>query len=224
MHLSSSYQEHHIMAFRKRQSHACCGDAKLHVPHLDRRHGLSRPGHPVEGARDHAHLPDRLRLTRAVGSRCSQRRRGDARLVNRLVARRVHLVLLGQVDPDLSHFKRAASPRESLRVVLLVNDAARRRHPLHTALADDARVPQRVSVLDLSLERDGDGFEAAVWVLAHSESPPAGLELLRGGVVEHEEGRDGLGERHVREEREDVEAVAHPVGRHAGAHLPDESH
>ena len=100
-----------------------------------------------------------------------------------------------------------------------MDDAARGGHPLHVAGADDVAVSARVAVLHLALEGDGDGLESAVGMLPHAATLVRGLELFRGGVIEHQPGRELLGERAVVEHGEHVEAVAHPVTWRGAEHL-----
>src|SRR5262249_36738656 len=68
---------------------------------------------------------------------------------------------------------------------------------------------------------DGHGLKATVRMLADATWHGSGLEVLRTGVVEHEEGRDLELKSVGREEIADGKAVAHPV-RGAGAVSSDE--
>lgn len=120
-------------------------------------------------------------------------------------------MFLWEVEPQLSHLERAARLLEVGRVELLVDDAPRRRHPLHVAGADDITVSHAVAVLHFPLKRDGDGLEATMGMLTYAAALVPGLELLGRRVVEHEPRRQLLGERSVVKHRKHVETVAHPV-------------
>ena len=61
------------------------------------------------------------------------------------------------------------------------------------------------------LKRDGDGLETPVGVLTHAATLVPGVELLGGGVVEHEPRRQLLGESLVVKHRIHMETVAHPA-------------
>jgi len=95
-----------------------------------------------------------------------------------------HLVLGWQVDPELHHVQRTAGFGESLRVEFFVQDAGARRHPLHIARADGAAGAGGVAMLDLTLVDDGDGLEAAVWMLTDAAPSGARRERGRAGVVQ----------------------------------------
>ena len=76
-----------------------------------------------------------------------------------------HLVLGGQVDPELYHAERTASLGEARRMKLLVEDAARRRHPLHVTRTDDAALAGRIPVRDPAVINDSDRFKPAMRML-----------------------------------------------------------
>ena len=80
----------------------------------------------------------------------------------RLIAGRVHLVVGGQVDPELRHLESAAGTGPIGVVVLLVQDPGGGGHPLHVAGADDAAGAGAVVVGDAAVEGERDGFEPTV--------------------------------------------------------------
>ena len=140
---------------------------------------------------------------------------------NGLVARRVHLVLGGKIDPQLAHLEEAARLGELGRVVLLVDDAAAGRHPLYVARPDDVIVARGIAVLDAALEGDRHRLEAAVRVLPDAEALRRRLESLGRRVVKHQPRRELFREGEVCKHGEDVEAVANPVRPRGGHHALD---
>src|SRR5690606_4411226 len=96
-------------------------------------------------------------------------------------------------------------------MILLVDDAARRRHPLDVAGPDDAPVARGIAMLHLAVIDDGDRLEAPMRMLA--DAAPAGgrLEDVRAGIVEQQERADARAQLVVGEERANGKAVAHPV-------------
>ena len=68
-------------------------------------------------------------------------------------------------SPELYHAERTASLGEARRMKLLVEDAARRRHPLHVARTDDAALAGRIPVRDLAVINDSDRFKPAMRML-----------------------------------------------------------
>ena len=71
-----------------------------------------------------------------------------------------------------------------------VDDAVASGHPLHVAGGDGAAVAGAVAVGDFALQGEGDGFKAGVRVRADAFRALCFVrrEVLRHGVVEHEEG------------------------------------
>jgi len=68
----------------------------------------------------------------------------------------------------------------------LVNDAPAGRHPLNISGLDDALIADRIGMLDLPVEGNGDGLEAAVRMLTDSLGRTGvGGEGLGSGIVEH---------------------------------------
>ena len=82
-----------------------------------------------------------------------------------LVSRGNHLVLLREIHPELAHLKCATPLAELFRMELLMNDATSRSHPLDVSRTNHALIPGAVLVLNLPLERQGDGLETPVRVL-----------------------------------------------------------
>ncbi|GAB3461169.1 hypothetical protein GCM10027321_21450 [Massilia terrae] len=79
-----------------------------------------------------------------------------------------------------------------------MQDAGAGRHPLDVPGADHAAIAGRILVLDLALIHDGHGLEAAVRVLADAAAAGRGLEIVRTGIVEQQEGADMLAQVVVR--------------------------
>src|SRR5690606_35425381 len=98
-----------------------------------------------------------------------------------------------------------------LRVELLVQDAGRRRHPLHVTRTDLAASAGRILVLDFALVNDGDGLESAVRMLADPARSRGRIEMHRTGVVEQQERAQFGTVAVVRKHRPHRKAVADPV-------------
>jgi hypothetical protein len=94
-------------------------------------------------------------MTRTV----RQRDLRDVGVQQGLVAGGGHLVPGRQVDPQLHHLQRAAALGKGFGVVLLVQDARGRRHPLHVAGADGAAGTGGVAVGHFTLVDDGHGLK-----------------------------------------------------------------
>ena len=95
---------------------------------------------------------------------------------------------------------------------LFVQDAAGSGHPLHIAFADDAAVAGGVAVLHLAVIHNGDGFEAAMRMLAHAPALAGGLKLRRGGVVQQQKWAAlGHARAAVAKHAVDRKSVAHPM-------------
>src|SRR5262249_35821373 len=129
----------------------------------------------------------------------------------RLVARTRHLVLRGQVDPELRHFHRAAALRERLRMELLVHQAGCGRHPLDVAGTDPATVARGVAMLDLALVDDRHRFEAAMRMLADAAPMLGRIEVRRSCVVEQQERAEWRTQRVVREQTSHGKPVSYPM-------------
>ena len=128
------------------------------------------PAHAVAAAGDHAHR-------HALGG--GQHRhagRGDV-----AIGRRLHLVLGGEVDPELE-------ARHAARLLLghlRVDDAAAGGHPLHAARLEQADVADAVAVAHAALEHDRHGLEAAVRMVGKA-ADVVGRGIAAEGV-EHQE-------------------------------------
>ena len=97
-------------------------------------------------------------------------------------------------------------------VKFLVDDAPPGRHPLTIAGFDDAPIAHRVGMLDLPVEGNGYGLEAAVRMLSYATGGAiVRWKVTRGGVIEHEEGRQLLRECFVRKNRMNSEAIPDPM-------------
>lgn len=107
---------------------------------------------------------------------------------------------------------------------LLVNDALRRRHPLHIARANGAAGAGGIAVLDFALVDDGHGFKAAMRVLAHATALFGRGECRRTGVIQQQERADLLAHGVVGKQRANREAVANPVPAWAGVEADDLFH
>ena len=93
-----------------------------------------------------------------------------------------------------------------------MDDAPPGRHPLTIAGLDDAPIAHRVGMLDLPVEGNGDGLESAVRMLSYATGGAiVRWKVARGGVVEHEEGRQLLREGFVREHRMNMKAIPDPM-------------
>ncbi len=78
---------------------------------------------------------------------------------------RSHLVLAGEVEPDLEELERVGLLAVEEREHLGVDDAFAGRQPLHVAGAEAGRGAERVGVIDEAAPHDGHRLEAAVGVL-----------------------------------------------------------
>src|SRR5699024_6124338 len=97
-------------------------------------------------------------------------------------------------------------------VKLFVDNAGPGGHPLHIALADGAASAGRILVRNFAIVNDGDGLEAAMWMLTDTARTRAGFEVPRAGVIEHQERRDMLrAHAVVGKQRTHRKAVADPV-------------
>jgi hypothetical protein len=63
---------------------------------------------------------------------------------------------------------RTAGPGKAGRMKLLMQDAARRRHPLHVTRTDDTALAGRIPVRDLAVINDGDRFKATMRMLVNA--------------------------------------------------------
>ena len=142
----------------------------------------------------------------------------DVRRFQALVSRGDVFLRRGQVHPELYHFKQAARFAEGFAVEFFVDDTVAGGHPLHVAGGDGAAVAGTVAVGDFTLQGEGDGLEAGVRVRADAFRALRFVrrEMLRHGVVEHEEGAGVFVALHVVKEWGDVEAVADPVAGGGG--------
>ncbi|MNT02972.1 hypothetical protein D3C72_1374880 [compost metagenome] len=75
-----------------------------------------------------------------------------------------HLARAREVEPDLEELDRVGAGRVEQGEHLRMDDALARRQPLHVARAEARRGAERVGVVDVAVEHDGDGLEAAVRV------------------------------------------------------------
>ena len=128
------------------------------------------PRTPWLAAGDHAHR-------HALGG--GQHRhvgRGDV-----AVGRRLHLVLGGEVDPELEARHAARLLLRHLRM----DDAAAGGHPLHAARLEQADVADAVAVAHAALEHDRHGLEAAVRMVGKA-ADVVGRGIAAEGV-EHQE-------------------------------------
>ena len=121
----------------------------------------------------------------------------------------------------MHYFKGATRFAEGFAVKFFVDDTAAGGHPLHVAGGDGAAVAAAVAVCDFALPGEGDGLKARVRVRADTFRMRRFVrcEVLRHGVVEHEEGAGVFVALHMAEERGNVEAVADPVAGGGGVNL-----
>ena len=198
---------HGVVGRRERDRQPATG-RQVGVEHRDRREGVGGTAYAVEFARDDTDVP---------AAAVRQRHPRDVRLRDRLIPGRRHLLRARQVHPELHHVHAPAAPGERLLVVLLVEDAGARRHPLHVARADDSRVAGVVPVRDRTFPGEGHRLEATVRVPAHAAlAAGGGGELFARAVVHEHERADPLGgETPAGKIGGDEEAVADPVERGA---------
>src|SRR5216684_2580475 len=113
----------------------------------------------------------------------------DLRAPHPAIARRHHLVLRGQVGPELEAVHGAIGVTLGH---LLVDDAAARRHPLHVAGTDRIAVAHAVTVRDLPAQHIGDGFHAAMGM--PGETVAVLVRVVRTEIIQQEERIVFLGE------------------------------
>jgi hypothetical protein len=102
---------------------------------------------------------------------------GDLVALEALVPGCGHLVLGGQVHPQLDAMEQAAADDQLLGRGLDVQDPAASRHPLRGAVGDHAAAAMGVLVLEGPVDHVGDRLEAPVGV-------PVGAPRLARGVVD----------------------------------------
>ena len=139
----------------------------------------------------------------------SQQRHGIA--FEALVGRRDHLLLRGQVHPQLYSVEQAPGDDKRLGRSLDMKDAASRGHPLCRPVGDQAAAPVRVLVRELSVDHVGHGFEPAM----RMPGRPFGLTwpVVDSPHLIHMDERIERGQRDAREGTMDREAFALQAGR-----------
>ena len=166
--------EHRVVVGGRRDRHGHPGrQSHVVIQRLRRKPGdRSRRADAVllEVARDDADL----------AAACERNRR-DLRRRNIAIRRGLHLFARRQVDPEL---EAAHAPRGLLRH-LRMDDAVCRRHPLHVARAEVARVAEAVLVPHVAVEHVGDGLEAAVRM--RRKAGDVVVRVVREELVEHQE-------------------------------------
>jgi len=173
----------------------------VEIPDVDGREGLGRPPCPGELACDHPHRSLAIR----------QAHDGNLAIQDALVARCRHLVLSGQIDPKLHHFKHAAAPGEFTAMKFFVDQAGCRGHPLHVAGADAPTAPGGIPVFHFALVDDGHCLESAMRVFADSAALVRRRELHGAGVIEEQERTEDGSQVRVGKKRSNREAIAYPV-------------
>ena len=139
-------------------------------------------------------------------------RRGDdrhARGRDVAVLRRRHLVLRGEVDPELEAGHAAFLLLRHLRM----DDAAPGGHPLHAARLEQADVADAVAMAHAALQHDRHGLEAAVRVVREAADVVA--RRIAAERVEHQERIEAALQR-LRQHARQLDAVA--VGGRLAAH------
>ena len=172
---------------------------------LGDKHGDGPVCGPRERERPSRMQGDSPQVHRAVGGRrstCSGKFPGDdrdgtriaaerddrdVRRVKGLVVRGRHLLRGRQVDPQLDHVEIAARTGELRLVVLLVQHAGARGHPLDPALADDPAAAGAVVVGDAPAESHCHRLKSAVRVHAHPARPLRRGEDVARIVIQHDE-------------------------------------
>ena len=91
-----------------------------------------------------------------------------------------HLVLRGQVQPDLEQLQRVGTFAVEQREHLGVDDALAGGEPLGVSLAEPGRGAQGIRVIDEASTDHGDRLESAVRVLRESRAP-----FVRGTCASH---------------------------------------
>ena len=71
-----------------------------------------------------------------------------------------------------------------------MQDAPRRRHPLHIPGADFTGVSSGIAVFDFALVNDGNGFESTVGVFPHAARFFRWGEFSRTGMIQHQKRAD----------------------------------
>jgi hypothetical protein len=96
-------------------------------------------------------------------------------------------------------------------VKFLVNEPARRRHPLHVARSDDAAAARGIAMLDFTRVDDRHGFESAMRVLADAFALAGRRKSRRARVIEQQERRKVRRPLVVRKDAAHREPVTDPV-------------
>ncbi len=174
---------------------------QTHIPNVDRRERFRRATRARIRAGDHPQAP------RAIG----QLNRRNLAIHQRLIARRAHLILRRQIHPKLHHLHRTAVLGERRRVKLFVQNARRRRHPLHIARPDMAAITSRVAVIDLAGIDNRHRLKPTMRMHAHAPLPRRRRKFGRRCVVEQNERRQQRAMRLRRKHRAHRKAVAHPM-------------
>ena len=187
--------------------------ADLGVPHIDRRKRHGRAALACVFPRDHLH-------PRAAF--CDDGR--NLRLHNFLIARRCHLVLRRQINPELCHFEHAAARVKRWCQPFLVHDAGSSGHPLHITRPDSAVMAFGIMMLDFTLVGHRDRLKAAMRMLANAARLRGWREGFGRAVIQHQEGAQCLCVLLVEKQRIHVESVANPMRRGAVLNVCDFFH
>ena len=105
---------------------------------------------------------------------------------NVAIGRRLHLFARRQVDPQLEPAHAACGLLRHLGM----NDAARRRHPLHVTGAEVAPIAEAVLVTHVPVEHVGDGLEPAMRM--RGETRQVVVRVVGEELVEHQERIESL--------------------------------
>jgi hypothetical protein len=103
-----------------------------------------------------------------------------------LIPGAMHLCGPRQVHPELEPVHTAPVPQDLVRRKLGVDDAGACGHPLDLAGMDHASVADRISVLDLAVEKIGDRLEATMGMVRSTFRLPRGV-VRRPHLIEQEE-------------------------------------
>lgn len=128
-----------------------------------------------------------------------------------MVFRGRHLVTGGQIDPKLQHLQSTTRSSEALRMHFRVLNSPASGHPLNISSSYSIRVACRVTMCYLALEYHCHSFDPSVRMHGHSSRLLAGIELVRGTVVEHYEWIEYLACRIVVNDIVHGQSVADPM-------------
>src|SRR5262249_1609942 len=131
-----------------------------------------------------------------------------------LVTGRRHLVLGGQIPPQLHLSEHAARSREPAPMKLFVDQAGGGGHPLHVAGTNTPTAAGGVPVFHFAFVNNGHRLESTMRVLADAAALVRRRELHGAGVIKQQERAEDRPQVGVGKERPHWEPVTNPMTVH----------